>query len=38
MAAKAVVDPTASGNPVPLDAAAGKRLFRAAYDGDLGAV
>jgi hypothetical protein len=34
----AVDDPSTGGNPVPFDAAAGKRLFRAAYDGDLAAV
>lgn len=37
MAAMAVDDPSTGGNPVPFDAAAGKRLFRAAYDGDLAA-
>jgi alcohol dehydrogenase class IV len=35
MAAMAVDDPSTGGNPVPFDAAAGKRLYRAAYDGDL---
>jgi alcohol dehydrogenase class IV len=38
MAVMAVDDPSTGGNPVPFDAAAGRRLFRAAYDGDLGAV
>jgi alcohol dehydrogenase class IV len=38
MAAMAVDDPSTGGNPVPFDAAAGKRLFRAAYDGDLAGV
>ncbi len=38
MAAMAVDDPSTGGNPVPFDAAAGRRLFRAAYDGDLAAV
>ena len=35
MAAMAVDDPSTGGNPVPFDAAAGVRLFRAAYGGDL---
>jgi alcohol dehydrogenase len=38
MAVMAVDDPSTGGNPVPFDAAAGKRLFRAAYDGDLAGV
>jgi len=38
MAVMAVEDPSTGGNPVPLDAAAAMRLFRAAYAGDLGAV
>jgi len=37
MAVMAVDDPSTGGNPVPFDATAGKRLFRAAYDGDLAA-
>ena len=38
MAVMAVDDPSTGGNPVPFDAAAGKRLFRAAYAGDLAGV
>jgi alcohol dehydrogenase class IV len=38
MAMMAVDDPSTGGNPVPFDAAAGKRLFRAAYDGDLAGI
>ena len=38
MAVMAVDDPSTGGNPVPFDAAAGKRLFRAAYGGDLAGV
>ena len=33
LAAMAVVDPTAGGNPVPLDTAACERLFADAYAG-----
>jgi alcohol dehydrogenase len=35
MAEMAVVDPTAGGNPVPLDVAGALRIFRAAADGRL---
>ena len=38
MAVMAVDDPSTGGNPVPFDAAAGKRLFRAAWEGDLAGV
>jgi alcohol dehydrogenase class IV len=38
MAAMAVEDPSTGGNPVPFDATAAIRLFRAAYRGDLAAV
>lgn len=36
IAAMAVVDPTAGGNPVPLDEAGAKAIFRAAWDERLG--
>jgi alcohol dehydrogenase len=35
MARMAPLDPTAGGNPVPLDEAAARRLFAAAYEGRL---
>jgi alcohol dehydrogenase class IV len=35
---EAAIDPSAGGNPVPVDAAAFERIFRAAVDGKLGAV
>ena len=38
MAAMAVDDPSTGGNPVPFDAAAGRRLFHAAHRGDLAGV
>ncbi|MCF3936370.1 iron-containing alcohol dehydrogenase [Acuticoccus sp. M5D2P5] len=36
IAEMAVVDPTAGGNPRPLDAAAAREIFRRAYEEDLG--
>lgn len=38
MARMAVDDPSTGGNPVPFDADAGLRLFRAAFQGDLASV
>jgi alcohol dehydrogenase class IV len=35
---EAAIDPSAGGNPMPVDAAAFERIFRAAVDGKLGAV
>jgi alcohol dehydrogenase class IV len=35
---EAAIDPSASGNPIPVDAAQLERIFRAAVDGRLGAV
>jgi alcohol dehydrogenase class IV len=35
---EAAIDPSAGGNPVPLDAATLERIFRAAVNGNLGAV
>jgi ankyrin repeat protein len=35
---EAAIDPSAGGNPIPVDAAALERIFRAAVDGKLGAV
>jgi hypothetical protein len=35
---EAALDPSAGGNPVPLDAAVLEHIFRAAVDGELGAV
>jgi hypothetical protein len=35
---EAAIDPSAGGNPIPVDAAALERIFRAAVDGTLGAV
>jgi alcohol dehydrogenase class IV len=35
MAEMAIVDPTAGGNPVPLTRDAARRLFQAAFDGDV---
>jgi alcohol dehydrogenase class IV len=35
---EASIDPSAGGNPIPVDAAALERIFRAAVDGKLGAV
>jgi alcohol dehydrogenase class IV len=35
---EAAVDPSAGGNPIPVDAAQLERIFRAAVDGKLGAV
>jgi alcohol dehydrogenase class IV len=32
---EAAIDPSAGGNPIPLDAAALERIFRAAVDGKL---
>jgi alcohol dehydrogenase class IV len=34
---EAAIDPSAGGNPIPVDAAALERIFRAAVDGKLGA-
>ena len=33
---EAAIDPSAAGNPIPVDAAALERIFRAAVDGNLG--
>jgi alcohol dehydrogenase class IV len=35
---EAAIDPSAGGNPIPVDAAVLERIFRAAVDGELGAV
>jgi hypothetical protein len=35
---EAAIDPSAGGNPIPVDAAALERIFRAAVQGNLGAV
>jgi len=35
---EAAIDPSAGGNPIPVDAAVLERIFRAAVDGKLGAV
>jgi alcohol dehydrogenase class IV len=35
---EAAIDPSAGGNPIPVDAAALERIFRAAVDGKLGTV
>jgi alcohol dehydrogenase class IV len=35
---EAAIDPSAGGNPIPVDAAQLERIFRAAVDGQLGAV
>ena len=35
---EAAIDPSAGGNPIPVDAAQLERIFRAAVDGSLGAV
>jgi len=35
---EAAIDPSAGGNPIPVDAATLERIFRAAVDGKLGAV
>jgi hypothetical protein len=35
---EAAIDPSAAGNPIPVDAAALERIFRAAVDGQLWAV
>jgi alcohol dehydrogenase class IV len=35
---EAAIDPSAGGNPIPIDAAQLERIFRAAVDGKLGAV